>query len=146
MHSESTGRLVQGQQAPHGFPYLWTQLELLARVLLLSSTELFQQNIVDFLTWWLSFKRASPSVQVLTRPLVESCFPCTFGQSRQQKQAQSQCAKRLHQGMNTITTKGEGSVEGLLAVRSNSLKETWYNFWNQIKATVAEHCECTTCQ
>ena len=66
---------------------------------------------------------------ILCRPLFlpPSIFPSIrvflFGQSKQGKQAQSQCVKSLDQGMGTMTPSAERYIEGLLAVQPNGLKE-----------------------
>ena len=69
-----------------------------------------------------------PSHPLLSPFPPTSTFPSiwvfSFGQSKQQKQAQSQCVKSLHQGMGTITIQAESYIEGLSAVPSNGLKET----------------------
>ena len=59
--------LVQRQQVSEGFPCLWTQLGLLARVFPLSAYNFSKRGLLDFLIWWPSFKRASPSVQGLIK-------------------------------------------------------------------------------
>ena len=59
--------LVQRQQVPEGFPCSQTQLALLARVFPLSLHNFSNRGLLDFLTWWLSFKKESPSVQGLIK-------------------------------------------------------------------------------